>query len=233
MLELRNVSFSVDKAGGRKDVLKNISICFEPGKITAITGLNGSGKSTLAQIVMGIKKPTKGRVFWQNKDITDKTVTDRAKLKIAFSFQQPVKIKGISVYELIDIAKGGGADPQDIANCLKAVGLSPDKYLTRETDAGLSGGELKRIELASVLARDAEVAIFDEPEAGIDLWSFNNLTTVFKKMRSEGKERTLIIISHQEKILKIADNIVILEAGKIKAYGKSDDVLKSVLRRLK
>ena len=233
MFELKNIEYSIIENGQKKCILGPISCQFLPGELVVITGPNGSGKSTLAQIMMGIKKPTAGRIFWCNEDITDKTITERARSGIAFSFQQPVKMKGITVYEMIDIAMGGGTDPKEIQNYLKTVGLSPEKYLAREVDAGLSGGELKRIELASVLARESRMAVFDEPEAGIDLWSFDNLTTVFKKLQAEKSERTLIVISHQEKILKIADRIMLIEAGRVKRFGEASEVLADVVGRSK
>ena len=225
MLELKNICFKV-KEGSRKTILDSISLKIKDGSFVVITGPNGSGKSTLAQIIMGIKSPTDGQIILNKEYITELSVTDRAKKGIAFSFQQPIKFKGIKVYDLLNIARGELISETEAGEYLEKVGLEPDKYLLREVNDKLSGGELKRIEIASVLARDAEVLIFDEPEAGIDLWSFENLTKVFKKLKT--KNRTVIVISHQERILKIADEIIILKDGKIKHHGKPTQILPKI-----
>ena len=230
MLEFEHVSFSVKDNGFSKPIFEDFSLKFPKSGLAVITGPNGSGKSTLAQILMGIKKPAEGKVILDGNDVTNKNVTERAKLGLAFSFQQPVKIKGITVYELIDIALGEGADPKEIGKLLTMVGLDSEKYLNREVDSGLSGGEMKRIEIASVLARKAKISIFDEPEAGIDLWSFNDLKNVFKKIRKDNPESLLIIISHQEKILEIADEIIVLDGGKIIRRGTPDVILPNLER---
>ena len=173
MLELEELVYEVANEGRKKRILDRVSGVFQPGELVVITGRNGSGKSTLAQLIMGIKKPTSGRIVWNGQDITNLSITERARLGLALAFQQPVKLKGVTVYNLIDLALGGGADPRDIKKYLEMVGLMPAEYLDREIDNGLSGGELKRIEIASVLARQARVMVLDEPEAGIDLWSFD------------------------------------------------------------
>ena len=223
MLELKNISYEV-KGGSRAKILDHISLRIKPGSFTVITGPNGSGKSTLAEIIVGIKKPTTGQILLNQKDITKESITDRAG-ELAYSFQQPVKFKGLTVYDLLNIASGELISPAAAAKHLKTVGLDHD-YLPREISDKLSGGELKRIEIASVLARDADLMIFDEPEAGIDLWSFAKLTSIFKKLKSAG--RTIIIISHQERILKLAGEIVILENGKIKQQGKPEKILPKI-----
>ena len=218
MLQLKDVGYVV-KGGSRAKILDHISLRIKPGSFTVITGPNGSGKSTLADIIMGIKTPTNGKILLENEDITNQTITDRAE-NLAYSFQQPVKFKGITVYDLLNIASGELIAPEEAGKHLKNVGLNPEDYLTREINDKLSGGELKRIEIASVLTRrDARLLIFDEPEAGIDLWSFQDLTKLFQKIHRQHPDKSLVIISHQEKILRIADEIIILEAGHIKAKG--------------
>lgn len=224
MLELREIGFKL-KGGSRTKILDQISLTIKPNALTVITGPNGSGKSTLAEIIMGIKTPTSGQVIYNQIDITKQSITNRAAQGIAYSFQSPVIFKGLTVYDLINIASGELIALEDAAKYLKKVGLTSD-YLARDIDGKLSGGELKRIELASVLARHAKLIIFDEPEAGIDLWSFTKLVSVFKKLKSEGI--TTIIISHQERILKIADGIIILEEGKIKAKGTPIKLLPTI-----
>ena len=214
MLELKNISYSV-KGGSRTKILDQISLAIKPNTLTVITGPNGSGKSTLAEIIMGIKTPATGQIFYNNQDITKKTITERANLGLAFSFQQPVKFKGLNAYDLINIASGELISKEEAGRYLEQVGLAPEEYLLREVNGKLSGGELKRTEIATILARkNAKLIIFDEPEAGIDLWSFASLIKIFQKLQKSGK--TLIIISHQERILKIADKIIILENGQIK-----------------
>ena len=217
MLKVSNLSYTVE---GRK-ILDNISFELNPGSFLVITGPNGSGKSTLVQILMGIKKPNAGQIIFDGKDITDLSVTERAKLGLAFAFQQPVKFKGLTVEELLEIAGN--------TKILPKVGLDPEKYLERELNSTLSGGELKRIEIATALARKAKLTIFDEPEAGIDLWSFEKLTDAFSELKKQQKNGSVIIISHQERILKIADQIMILEKGKIKSFGAAAEILPEIL----
>ena len=191
-----------------------------------ITGPNGSGKSTLAQIIMGIKTPTTGRLVLSGEDITPLSITERARRGIAFSFQQPVKFKGITVYDLLNIASGELISQQQAEAYLAKVGLTPNDYLLREVNDRLSGGELKRIEIATTLARNADLIIFYEPEAGIDLWSFTGLVRVFRRLQAESK--TLIVISHQERILKIADEIIVLTDGKVVSRGNPDTILPKI-----
>ena len=228
MLELKNISYSV-KGGSRTKILDQISLAIKPNTLAVITGPNGSGKSTLAEIIMGIKTPTAGQVFYNNQDITKKTITERAGLGLAFSFQQPVKFKGLNAYDLINIASGELISKKEAGQYLWQVGLAPEEYLLREVNSKLSGGELKRIEIATILARkNAELIIFDEPEAGIDLWSFNSLIKVFEKMHST-LGGSIIIISHQERILNIADQIIVVSAGNIKSIGTKDEILPDLL----
>ena len=224
MLELKNINYSIK--GGSRKILDLVSLKVNSGDFVVITGPNGSGKSTLAQIIIGIKNPTSGQIIYNDTDITNFSITERAKKGIAFSFQQPVKFKGIKVYDLLNIASGAMMEKAEAGKYLEKVGLNPEQYLTREVNDKLSGGELKRIEIATVLARNAEILIFDEPEAGIDLWSFENLTKVFKKLKAEKK--TILVISHQERILKIADKIIVLEAGKIKTHGSPEKILPQI-----
>lgn len=203
-----------------KKILKGISFCLKDNELMVITGPNGSGKSTLAKCIMGINNISDGSILLNNEDISNLSVTDRAKKGLSFSFQQPVKIKGVTVKDLLNAAGG-----KDYENLLKTVGLNPEEYLERELSGTLSGGELKRIEIASVLARNTDVMIFDEPEAGIDLWSFNDLVDVFKKIR---KNKIIIIISHQERIIKLADRVLVLENGSISKECSSEEFLKGV-----
>ncbi|MBR0467178.1 MAG: ATP-binding cassette domain-containing protein [Clostridia bacterium] len=223
MLELKNICFSAPTDNGVKEILKDISLKIEDG-FTAITGPNGGGKSTIAKIISGVYKPTSGKIFLDGVDITDYSVTERAKAGISFGFQTPVKFKGITVNDIIRIASGRDITVSDACDYLSQVGLCARDYIDREINASLSGGELKRIEIASVLARGTKVSIFDEPEAGIDLWSFGSLIKVFERMH-EKIGGSIIIISHQERILDTADNIIVLSAGKLKAYGPKSEIL--------
>ncbi len=227
MLELKNICFCAETENGEKQILDDISLKIEDGFV-AITGPNGGGKSTLAKIIAGIYKPTSGKILLNGQDITDLSVTERAKAGISFAFQQPVRFKGITVNDLIRLAAGRDISISDACDYLSQVGLCARDYINREVNASLSGGELKRIEIATVLARGTEISLFDEPEAGIDLWSFNNLINVFEKMH-ENLGGSIIIISHQEKILNIADKIIVLAGGKLKAYGAKSDILPDLL----
>ncbi|MBQ6487156.1 ATP-binding cassette domain-containing protein [Candidatus Saccharibacteria bacterium] len=209
MLVLRDISYKV----GNKTILNNISLEVSDADFLIITGPNGSGKSTLAKIIMGIIKPTTGRILYNGKDITNLDVTERAKLGISYAFQQPVNIKGLRACDLIEAAVGAPIGDASAGKYLKAVGLNPDEYLDRELDNSLSGGEKKRIEIASVLARNADLTVFDEPEAGIDLWSFSDLLKVLKKQQLKGK--TQIVISHQERIINAGNKLIVLENGEI------------------
>lgn len=202
MLELKGINYS---AGG-KSILKNASFSVKEGEFLGITGPNGSGKSTLAKIIMGIIAPSSGEIIYNGKDISKLGIAARAKKGISYAFQMPVRIKGVTVKDLLECAHEANA-----IKCLKMVGLNPDEYLNRELDSGLSGGELKRIEVASAIATNAKLIIFDEPEAGIDMWSMDNLIDVFKDLRKEG--RTIVVISHNEKILKLADRVEVLNGS--------------------
>lgn len=227
MLELKNISFGALTDNGKKEIIKDISIKFDEGFI-AITGPNGGGKSTLAKIIAGIEKPTCGKIYLDGEDITGLSVTERARRGISFAFQQPVRFKGITVNDLIRLAAGRDITVSEACDYLSQVGLCARDYINREVNASLSGGELKRIEIATVLARGTAVSIFDEPEAGIDLWSFSNLINIFERMR-ERLGGTIIIISHQERILNIADKVAVLAAGELTAYGEKEAVLPGLL----
>lgn len=227
MIELQNISYlATDEEGKDKEIIKNLSVKID-GRFTAITGPNGGGKSTLAKIIAGIIKPTSGRIFLDGEDITDCSITERANKGISFAFQQPVRFKGITVKDLITIASGKKLDMAKACEYLSEVGLCAHEYINREVNASLSGGELKRIEIAMILARGTKISIFDEPEAGIDLWSFNNLIDVFEKMHEETKS-SIIIISHQERILNIADTIIVVSDGQISKTG-GHDILPALL----
>ena len=224
MLELRNVSFEVD---GKK-ILNNISLTMEDNRFTVITGPNGGGKSTLAKLIMGIEKPTEGEILFDGEDITAMSIDERAKRKIGYAFQQPPRFKGMSVRKLLSLAHGKDLDEEICCSYLTDVGLCSKDYLNRDVDASLSGGEVKRIEIASILARDLKLSIFDEPEAGIDLWSFAKLVETFQKLERESRQ-SIILISHQERIMQLADEIIIIENGAIKTKGKRDDILPSLM----
>lgn len=230
MLELQNVSFAVDdNADMQKGILNNVNLTVDNKKFLAITGPNGGGKSTLAKLIAGIEKPTSGKIIFDGVDITDKSITDRAKMGISFAFQQPVRFKGIQVKDLIRLASGDNISVANACEILSEVGLCARDYINREVDASLSGGELKRIEIATIIARGTKLCVFDEPEAGIDLWSFKNLIKVFEKMHKE-KESSIMIISHQERILNIADEIVVIANGEVKAQGRKSDILPELLQ---
>lgn len=229
MLELRDVTFAVEENGKEKVIIDHLNYSIEDNKFTVITGPNGGGKSTLAKLIAGIEKPTGGRIIYNGQDITDMSISDRANLGISYAFQQPVRFKGIKVIDLLRLSAGENLSVAGICDYLSEVGLCARDYINRDVDASLSGGELKRIEIASVLARKTPLSVFDEPEAGIDLWSFHNLIKVFEKMQSK-KENTVVIISHQERILKTADEIVVLANGKLKAHGSREEMLEEVLK---
>ncbi len=225
MLELQNISFQVSDDGSGKEIIRDVSLTVPDNELIVITGPNGGGKSTLARLIAGIEKPTAGRILLDGEDITDKSVTDRARLGVAFAFQQPVRFKGIRVVDLLRLASGKKLSVAGACEYLSAVGLCANDYLEREVNASLSGGELKRIEIATVLARGARLSVFDEPEAGIDLWSFQNLIEVFKNLRKRIVNSSLLIISHQERILNIADEIVVISAGQVERQGSRAEVL--------
>jgi len=229
MLELRNVSFQVsDDNSQTKEIIKDISLKLNDHTFTAITGPNGGGKSTLAKLIMGIEQPTSGSILFNGTDITNMSITERAKLGISFAFQQPVRFKGIKVKDLIMLAAGEKISTAGACEYLSKVGLCARDYINRDIDGSLSGGELKRIEIATIIARNTPLSVFDEPEAGIDLWSFNNLINVFQELH-DTSENSLIIISHQERILNIADEIVVIANGSIKAQGRKADILPELL----
>lgn len=224
MLELKNICFERDN----KKILKNINLKLENDKFYVITGPNGSGKSTLAKIIMGINKQDSGQVILDGKDISNLPINERANIGIGFAFQQPVKFKGITVYDLIKLSAGKDITKKEACDILSKVGLCAKEYVDREINSSLSGGELKRIEIATVAVRNSKLTIFDEPEAGIDLWSFNNLIKIFEDMREKTKGTTLII-SHQERILDIADKVILLNNGKIEKIGESKDLMKNII----
>ncbi len=230
MLKLENVSFDApDDEKGDKEIIRDISLTIEDNKFIAITGPNGGGKSTLAKLIAGIEKPTAGRIWFEGEDITDLSVTERANLGISYGFQTPVKFKGITVNDLIRLAAKRDINRAEACEYLSEVGLCAKDYINREVNGSLSGGELKRIEIATILARGTKFSIFDEPEAGIDLWSFQNLIQVFERMRERTDGGTVLIISHQERILKIADEIMVLVDGRITRRGTSEEVLPELL----
>lgn len=229
MLELQNVSFQVPvENSGRKEIIKNINLTVKANQFVAITGPNGGGKSTLAKLIMGIEKPTFGKILFNNIDITDMSISERANHGISFAFQQPVRFKGIKVKDLITLAAGNNLNTAGACDYLSQVGLCARDYINRDVDGSLSGGELKRIEIASIIARNTPLSVFDEPEAGIDLWSFNNLIKVFENLH-QTSSNSLIIISHQERILNIADEIVVVADGSIQAKGPKDEILPDLL----
>ena len=227
MLELQNVSYQVTEGATEKGILKNINLKIDEDFV-AITGPNGGGKSTLAKMIAGIIKPTEGRIFFNGEDITDLSITERAQKGISFAFQQPVRFKGLTVKDLITLAKGTKISVAEACSYLSEVGLCAKDYIDREVNASLSGGELKRIEIAMIMARGTQLSLFDEPEAGIDLWSFHNLIKVFEGMR-EKINGSILIISHQERILNIADKIIVLAGGEVTAQGTKDEVLPKLL----
>ena len=220
MLELKNICFSADG----KQILKDINLRIDDAKFIVITGPNGSGKSTLARIISGILTPDSGQILLDGEDITALGITERARKGISFAFQQPVRFKGVTVKDLICLASGQDLSTADACQYLSEVGMCAKDYIDREVNASLSGGELKRIEIATVMARKTKLTLFDEPEAGIDLRSFKNLIDVFEKMHEE-IQGSIIIISHQERILNIADQVVLLSAGEVKQIGTKEDVL--------
>lgn len=227
MLELKNITYRVQDDQGEKTILEDINLSLNE-RFVAFTGPNGGGKSTLAKVIAGILMPTEGRIFLDGRDITDLSVTDRAKLGISYAFQQPVRFKGLTVRDLISLAAGRDAKVADVCAYLSEVGLCARDYIDREVNASLSGGELKRIEIATILARGTKLSVFDEPEAGIDLWSFGNLINVFEKMYRK-TQGNILIISHQERILNIADRIIVLADGRVQSDGARKDILPGLL----
>ena len=228
MLTLENVSFEVQAEKGQKEIIRNMNLTIDDRKFVVITGPNGGGKSTLAKLIAGIEKPTAGKIYFNGTDITEMSITERANMGISFAFQQPVRFKGIQVLDLIRLAAKKNLSAADACQYLSEVGLCARDYINREVNGSLSGGELKRIEIATVLARGTKMSVFDEPEAGIDLWSFQNLIQVFERMR-EKTDGSILIISHQERILNIADEIVVIADGSITSQGPKDAILPKLL----
>ena len=224
MLELKDVCFARDG----KQILDNVNLVINDKKFVAITGPNGGGKSTIAKIIMGIEKPDSGKIIFNGEDITDKTISERANLGIGFAFQQPVKFKGITVGDLMDLSVGRKTKLSENCDILSSVGLCPKDYIKREINSSLSGGELKRIEIATVVARGTSLSIFDEPEAGIDLWSFNMLVESFKGI-SKARKESMIIISHQERIMKIADEIAVIANGVVSKRGPAEEIFPELM----
>ena len=227
MLELQDICFQVSEESQEKEILKHINLKIG-NEFTVVTGPNGGGKSTMAKVIAGIIRPTSGRILLDGEDITDLSITERARKGISFAFQQPVRFKGLTVMDLINIAHGEPVSLNDACKYLSEVGLCAKDYINREVNASLSGGELKRIEIAMIMARGTKLSIFDEPEAGIDLWSFNNLIRVFEGMR-QSIHGSIMIISHQERILNIADKIIVLKDGQVYAEGTKEEVLPALL----
>lgn len=228
MLEIKDLSFTVSDDKGQKEIIKHLNLDVEEGKFVVITGPNGSGKSTLAKLIAGIEKPNEGHILFDGKDITDCGITERANLGISFALQQPVRFKGITVLDLLRLAAKKRLSTGEACEYLSEVGLCAKDYVNREVNASLSGGELKRIEIATVLARGTRLSIFDEPEAGIDLWSFQSLIKVFRHMR-DTVHGSILIISHQERILDIADEIIVLAEGGIRARGSKEEIMPELM----
>ncbi|HBG3255672.1 TPA: ATP-binding cassette domain-containing protein, partial [Clostridioides difficile] len=223
MLEIKNLSFNVESNSEELGIINDVSLSFEKGKLIVITGPNGGGKSTIAKLIMGIEKATSGQIILDGEDITNLSITERAKKGIGYAFQQPPRIKGMTVENLLTLAHGKPLSTDVCCQYLTDVGLCSKDYLNREVDNSLSGGEMKRIEIATLFARDLKVSIFDEPEAGIDLWSFGKLNESFKKIHEES-DQTIIIISHQERILELADEIIVLQDGSVKSHGTKEAI---------
>ena len=226
MLELNHISFAVENGAGQAEILRDVSLTVPDGRFFVITGPNGGGKSTLAKIIMGIEKPTEGTILYNGEDITEMDVTDRARLGISYGFQQPPRFKGMKVSDLLSCAAGKNLSKADGCQFLTQVGLCSREYIDRDVDSSLSGGELKRIEIATILAKKGGLMIFDEPEAGIDLWSFSRLTGTFEAIRNQS---SMIIISHQERIIRLADEIVLISGGKITEQGPVDEIFPKIL----
>ena len=226
MLELKNITFKVDNLDGKGEItiLDNINFTIEKGKILIIPGPNGGGKSTLAKIIMGIEKPTSGQILFDGQDVTNLSITERARIGIGYAFQQPPRFKGVTVKKLLNLASGNKLSNDACCEYLTNVGLCSKEYLKRDVDASLSGGELKRIEIASLMARNPKLAIYDEPEAGIDLWSFSMLVDTFTNLK-KNKEESVVIISHQERIIDLADDLMIISGGKIESMGTKEEIL--------
>lgn len=228
MLEIKDLTFRVNTDDGRQEIVNNVNLTVGDGKLLVITGPNGGGKSTLARLIMGIEKPTSGKIIFNGTDITDMDITGRARLGIGYAFQQPPRFKGMTVRRLLSLAHGSELPEDECCAYLTNVGLCSRDYLNREVDASLSGGEVKRIEIATLIARGAKLSIYDEPEAGIDLWSFNMLVDTFRAMRRQSDE-SIIIISHQERVMQLADEVAVINEGRVSQFGTREEILPSLL----
>ena len=229
MLEIRHLSYQVtDEAGGELGILNDVSLTISDNRFVVITGPNGGGKTTLAKAIMGLVQPTSGQILWNGEDVTGLSVTERARRGISYGFQQPPRFKGLKVKDLLELASGKGLTHEEECQFLTRVGLCANDYIDREVDTSLSGGEVKRIEIATILARKAGLMIFDEPEAGIDLWSFARLTETFQQLH-DAKDATLVVISHQERIIDLADEIVMVSGGKITQHGPKEEIFPLIL----
>ena len=229
MLKLENVSFRVSTGAEDIEIIDSLNLEIEDGTFAVITGPNGGGKSTLARLIMGIEKPTSGKITYNGVDITDMSVTERAKLGIGYAFQQPPRFKGLTVRKLLSLAHGKELPEDECCAYLTSVGLCSQEYLNREVDTSLSGGEAKRVEIATLMARDLSLAIFDEPEAGIDMWSFSMLVETFSGMHRANPDKTILIISHQERIMQLADELIIIADGKVTAKGGRDEIFPEIM----
>ena len=229
MLEVKNLTFKVDENGVERSIVQDISFTVEDGEMLVITGPNGGGKSSLAKVLIGIEKADAGQIVLDGEDITEYDIDHRANAGVGFAFQQPPRFKGMTVERLLSLAAGKPLAECDCCELLSGVGLCANEYLKREIDGTLSGGEMKRLEIATVLAKPHKLCVFDEPEAGIDLWSFQNLISVFERMRQVRSDRTILVISHQERILNIADEIIVLAEGKIVSHGSRAEILPTLL----
>ena len=230
MLELQHLTVTVPAEGGTTDILKDVSLTVEDRKFVVITGPNGGGKTTLAKVIMGLVAPTQGSILWNGEDVTGLSIAERAKKGISYGFQQPPRFKGMKVSDLLQIAAGRRLTHGEACGYLTQVGLCARDYVDRDVDTSLSGGEVKRIEIATVLAKDADLMIFDEPEAGIDLWSFAKLTETFERIHRTGSA-TMLIISHQERIIQLADEIVVIEKGEVGKQGPREEIFPQIMAR--
>lgn len=229
MLKLENLSFTVGEGEEKLTIIDNVDLEIEDGVFTVVTGPNGGGKSTLARLIMGIEKPTSGKIYFNGEDITELNVTERARRGIGYAFQQPPRFKGLTVRKLLSLAHGSELPEDECCHYLTSVGLCSAEYLNREVNTSLSGGEAKRVEIATLMARDLKAAIFDEPEAGIDMWSFSMLVETFGAMSRADKSKTILVISHQERIMQLADEIIIIADGKVSSKGPKDEIFPQIM----